>query len=97
MGYRKVSACVGCAECISCSRYGSFHWEIYCDSCDTENVTLYDVKGGELCQDCAAEVLATKQKGVCEYCEETDYLYNADGELVCEYCLPEHLQEIDYE
>ena len=97
MGYRKVSACMDCAECVSCSRYGRYTLEFYCDRCDQENVELYEVNGNQVCEDCAAELLATKKKGVCEYCEETDYLFEIDGKKVCLYCFPEYLQEIDEE
>ena len=97
MGYRKISACVGCAECISCWRHSHYEMEFYCDKCDTENVKLYDFEGKQVCYDCVVDALATKQKGECADCEETDYLFEIDGKKVCEYCFSEYLQEIDYE
>lgn len=100
MGWRKVSACVGCAECISCWRHSIYDFEFYCDKCDTENVELYDYEDEQVCRDCVVDALATKQKGECAECGDTEYLYRADDKRLCRYCLGDYLDanliEIDY-
>lgn len=97
MGYRKISACVGCAECRFCFRYGKSQLEFYCDQCGSENEELFDVNGEQLCLDCAAEVFATQEAGKCDDCEVTNYLFEIEGKRVCDSCMQDYLNEIDYE
>lgn len=57
--------CVGCPPEIGCSRPFCKNWNVpvwKCDKCKEPNVTLYEVDGEEVCEECALKMLPIVHK-----------------------------------
>ena len=103
MGIRYEDYCVGCPPEMGCLGEHCRNRNVpvwYCDSCEDNDIDLWDYDGQELCKDCLLKEIpkAHPEDCICDDCkEEAIDLYDYEGQYLCEECLLNAVPKIHHE